>query len=172
MKKLLFLFALAFVSCNIESLIEGLSVHVAMPTVSITTPQVQSGTYTITKSVSVDTLNAIVLRTTNKNLDEVTDLVLSGVTVSIITPNTLNFSKFSYGKLIVSSQSSSVTVFDRQLNETGRSYTVGNLSANVKNIIAQARQGNKMIDYSLTITTASQIPVASWKIESSLAITP
>lgn len=173
MKKILFfLFVIAFVSCNPQGLIDGLSVHVAMPQVNISTPAVPQGTWTINREVSVDSLNAIVKTATGKNLDEVTDIVLSGVTVSIVTPDSLTFSKFSYGKLIVSSQTSSVTVFDRQLSETGRTHVETNLNSNIKNVIQQARNGNKILTYSLTVTTTSIVPSATWKIVSNVAVTP
>ena len=172
MKKLLFLFALAFASCNPSSLIEGLSVHVAMPQVNIITPSVPQGTYIISKEISIDTLNAVVHSASGKNLDEVTDIALTGVTVSIVTPDSLTFSKFSYGKLIISSTTSSVTVFDRQLSETGRSHVETNLNADIKNVIAQARQGNKILTYTLTVTTTSIVPSATWKIVSNAVITP
>lgn len=171
MKKLLFLFALAFfASC--ETVIENLAITVSMPIVTIATPQVPQGTWTINREISTDSLNAIVKTQTGKSLDEVTDIMLEGVTVSIITPDTLTFSKFSYGKLVVSSSISSVMVFDRQLSETGRTHVETNLNSNIKNVIREARQGNKILTYSLTVTTTSQIPTATWKIETKAVVTP
>ena len=172
MKKiLLFLFALAFfASC--ETAIENLAISVTMPIVNIATPQVPKGTWTINREISTDSLNEIVKAQTGKSLDEVTDIVLEGVTVSIITPDTLTFSKFSYGKLVVSSSTSSVTVFDRQLNETGRTIAETNLNSNIKNVIREARNGNKILTYSLTVTTTSVVPQATWKIVSNVALTP
>lgn len=171
MKKLIFLFALAFfASC--ETAIENLAISVTMPIVNIATPQVAKGTWIINREISTDSLNEIVKAQTGKSLDEVTDIVLEGVTVSIITPDTLTFSKFSYGKLVVSSSTSSVTVFDRQLNETGRTIAETNLNANVKNVIREARQGNKILTYTLTVTTTSNVPSATWKIETKAVVTP
>ena len=171
MKKILFFFSLVFASCNPQSLIEGLSVHVAMPTVSIQTPLVPTGTYIISKEISIDTLNAVVKATSNKNLDEVTDIAIEGVIISIITPDTLNFSSFSYAKLSVSAGTQSVTLIDTPVSISGRSYPY-TLSASIKNVIRAARSGNGKIVYSLTITTTSIVPQATWKIVSNAAITP
>ena len=56
MKKLIFLFAIAFfASC--ETAIENLTIAVSLPIVSIQTPAVPSGTYTISKEISIDSLN-------------------------------------------------------------------------------------------------------------------
>jgi hypothetical protein len=172
MKKLQFFFALALcVSCNPSSLIEGLSIHVAMPQVDITAPSVQVGSYTISKEVSVDTLNAVVKAASGKNLDEVTDIALTGVTVSIVTPDTLTFSSFSYAKLVVSAGTSSVTVFDTPLSISGRSYPYST-TASIRNVIAAARAGNGKITYSYTVTTRTALPVATWKIATTASITP
>lgn len=172
MKKLIFLFALAaLVSCNPQSLIEGLSIHVAMPQVTIQTPSVPQGTYTISKEVSIDTLNAVVKNTTGKNLDEVPDIALTGVTISIVAPDTLTFASFSYAKLVLSGGSQSLTLIDTPLSISGRSYPY-TLSASIKNLIAAARASNGKLTYSYTVTTTKVLPIATWKIESTAAITP
>ena len=142
-----------------------------MPTVSIQTPLVPTGTYIISKEISIDTLNAVVKATSNKNLDEVTDIAIEGVIISIITPDTLNFSSFSYAKLSVSAGTQSVTLIDTPVSISGRSYPY-TLSASIKNVIRAARSGNGKIVYSLTITTTSIVPQATWKIVSNAAITP
>jgi uroporphyrinogen-III decarboxylase len=152
-------------------LLDGIAIHVAMPSVTIQTPSVPTGTYTISKVLSVDTLNTYVHSATGKNLDEVTDIVLEGVTINIVMPDTLTFSSFSYAKLIVSAGASSVTVFDTPLSISSRSYPY-TLSASIKNVISAARSGNGKITYSYTVTTTKSLPVATWKITTNAAITP
>ena len=156
-------------SCNLIQ--EALTFDVAMQQVNITTPQVPSGTYTISKEVSVSELDSTIHAKSGKHLDEVTDIAISGVTVSIVTPDTLTFASFSYAKLIVSSGSQSVTLIDTPLSISGRSYPY-TLSASIKNVISAARQGNGKLTYSYTVTTSKTIPIATWKIVTKASITP
>lgn len=162
MKKLLFLFAaiVLFSSCSVSDLTRDLSVLVAMPSIEISTPSVQSGTFALVREVSVGTLDSI--RGTS-------NVSLTALTFSVVTPDTLTLRAFTAAKFVVSANGQSLTVFDKPINETFRSFTA-TTTTDITPLLVAARQGNGKLTYSMQVTTNAATPAATWKIATVAAI--
>jgi hypothetical protein len=158
----LFTFLAVFASCHVQ---DTAQVVLDLPKLDISTPSVPSGTYTLTKEVSVSAMDSIVKNLSGKTLNEGVDIALTGVTISVLTPESLTFSGFTYATLSVSSGTQIVTVFSNPLSISGRNYAVTGLNSNITALIQHARQTTGMLTYNFTVTTNATTPAASWRIQ-------
>lgn len=162
MKKLLSIFAAftLFASCSISDLTRDLTLSVALPSVEISTPSVSASTFSLVKDVSVSTIDSI---RGNSNVS------LTALNFSVIAPDTLTLRAFTHAKFVVSANGQSLTVFDKPINETGRTFTA-TTSADITPLLVAARQGNGKLTYTMQVTTNSPTPAATWKIATVAAI--
>lgn len=149
-----------FGSCNIADLRQGLTLSVNLPAVEFSTPSVQSGTFPLIKEVSMNTIDS--LRGTS-------NVSLTALTFSVLTPDTLTLRAFTHAKFVVSANGQSITVFDAPISQTGRVFTA-TTTADITPILAAARQGNGKVTYAMQVTTNAPTPAATWRISTVASI--
>jgi hypothetical protein len=156
MKKILLVFAAFSLlsSCSVSDLTQGLSVSVALPSIEISTPSVQSGTFPLTKEVSMSTIDS---------LRGSANVSLTALTFSVISPDTLTLRGFTYAKLVVSANGQSVTVFDAPISQNGRIFTA-TTSADITPLLSAARSINSKLTFAMSVTTNAATPQATWRI--------
>ena len=169
-KYLLIALPILLFSCNITEITPGVE-SLQTPFVEIQTPSVPSGTYPLSKQITVLELDSLYHNLTQLNLSDASKVVLTGVSVNIMQPDTLTFQGFTYAKITMTGGDKTVTVFDSPLSISTKTHST-TCDIDILELIQKARQSNGKITYTCLVTTATPLPLAKWQIGSSIAITP